>query len=41
MTSIYGIDPILDYTFAQAKPKYCLDLKYEMALNAYTHSIKF
>lgn len=29
MTSIYGIDPILDYTFAQENPKYCLNLKYE------------
>ena len=28
MTGIYGIDPIMDYTFAQEKPKYCLDLKF-------------
>jgi hypothetical protein len=28
MSSIYGIDPILDYTFAQQSPKYCLNLNY-------------
>lgn len=29
MTSVYGIDPLLDTTFAQPKPKYCLQTGYQ------------